>query len=109
MLRRIGGAGAGTSLLADKEFGAVLAVGGDADVDPVLDEEPDVDLESVESEHDDEPVADPDASVVDERWHLAAWRLLVRGSHARWDTPRGRYDEYSNKFSLRKKPSLSNQ
>ena len=27
-------------------------------------------------------------------------RLLVRGSHAHWDTPRGRYDEYSNKFSL---------
>ena len=35
--------------------------------------------------------------------------LLVRGSHARWDTPRGRYDEYNNKFSLRKKLRLSNQ
>ena len=74
MLRRTGGAGAGTSLVAGEEFGTVLAVGSDADVDPELDKEPDVDLEPVNSKRDDEPVADPDASVVDERWHLAAWR-----------------------------------
>ena len=74
MLRWIGGAGAGTSLEADKEFGAVLAVGNDADVDPELDEEHDVDLEPVDSERDDEPVADLDASMVDERRHLASWR-----------------------------------
>ena len=30
-------------------------------------------------------------------------------SHVRWETPRGRYDECSSKFSLRKKPRLSNQ
>ena len=35
--------------------------------------------------------------------------LLLHGSHVRWETPRGRYDEYSNKFFLRKKPRLSNQ
>ena len=60
--------------MVDKEIGAVLAVGSDADIDPELDEEPDVELEPVDSERDDEPVADLDASVVDERQHLAAWR-----------------------------------
>ena len=26
-------------------------------------------------------------------------RLIARDTHARWETPRGRYDEYSSKFS----------
>ena len=73
MSRRTSGADAGTSLAADEEIGDVLAVGSDADVDPELDEEPDVDLEpELDLEHEDEPVADLDASMVDERQHLAA-------------------------------------
>ena len=64
----------GHLLAADEEIGVVLAVGSDADVDPELDEEPDVDFEPVDSERDVEPVADLDASVIDERHHLAAWR-----------------------------------
>ena len=73
MLRRTGGANGGTSLAVHEEIGAVLAVGSDADVDPKLDEEPDVDLEPVDSERDDEPVADLDDSVIDKQRHLAAW------------------------------------
>ena len=64
MLRRAG----------DAEVGAVLAVGSDADIDPELDEELDVDLEPVDSKRDDQPVVDLDASVIDEKQHLAAWR-----------------------------------
>ena len=75
MLRRTGGADFGTSRAADEQFGVVLAVGSDADVDPELDEEPDVDLEpELDSELDEEPVVYLDASMVDERQHLAAWR-----------------------------------
>ena len=74
MLRRTGGADVGTSLAVDEEFGAVLAVGSDADVDLELDKEPAVDLEPVDSKRDDELVTDLDASVVNKRQHLAAWR-----------------------------------
>ena len=42
-------------------------------MDPEFDEESDVDLEpELDSELGDEPVADLDANVVDERQHLAA-------------------------------------
>ena len=33
--------------------------------------------------------------------------MVCRQSHARWDTPRGRYDEWSSKFSLSMKPRLN--
>ena len=74
MLRQTGGADGGTSLAVGEEVGVVPVVGSDADVDLELDEERDVDLEPVDSERDHEPVADLDASVIDERQHLAAWR-----------------------------------
>ena len=71
-MRRTGGADGGTSLAVDEEICAALVVGSDADVDPELDEEPDVDLEPVDSKRDDEPVADPDASAIDEKQRPAA-------------------------------------
>ena len=59
--------------VADEEFGADLAVGSDAGMDPRFDEELVVDLEPEQDpELDDEHVTDLDASVVDERQHLAA-------------------------------------
>ena len=64
----------GHLLAADEEIGVVLAVGSDADVDPELDEEPDIDLEPVDSEREDEPVADPDASAIDDKERPAARR-----------------------------------
>ena len=74
MLRRTSCADRGTSLAIDEEIGDVLAVGSDVDVDPELDEEPDIDIKPVVSERDNEPVADHDTSVVNERQKLAAWR-----------------------------------
>ena len=53
--------------MADEECWTALAVGGEVDVDPELDEEPGVDLEPVDSEREDEPDADPDASAVDDK------------------------------------------
>ena len=60
--------------MADEEIGTVLTVGSDADIDPELDEEPGMDLEPVDSEREDEPVADPDASTIDEKQRPAAGR-----------------------------------
>ena len=34
--------------------------------------------------------------------------VIARDTHARWETPRERYDECNSKFSLSKKPRLSN-
>ena len=60
--------------MAGEERGTVLAVGSEVDVNPELDEEPGVDLEPVDSEHEDAPVADPDASAIDDKQHPAAGR-----------------------------------
>ena len=58
--------------MADEENGTVLAVGSEVDVDPELDEEPRMDLEPVDSKREDEPVADPDASAIDDKQRPAA-------------------------------------
>lgn len=55
MLKQTIGADWGTSLVTDEEISAVLAVGSNADVDPELDEEPDIDLEPVDSELQEHP------------------------------------------------------
>ena len=53
--------------MANEERRTALAVEGEVDVDPELDEEPNVDLESVDSEREDEPNADPDTSAIDDK------------------------------------------
>ena len=72
VLRQAGGAGGGTSFVADEERKTALVVGGEVDVDPELDEEPDVDLEPADSEREDEPDADPDASAINDKQSSAA-------------------------------------
>ena len=70
----MGGADGGTSFVADKERETALAVGGEVDVDPEPDEEPSVDLEPANSEREDEPVAEPDASMIDDKQRPATGR-----------------------------------
>ena len=42
-------------------------------------------------------------------WDPSSWASHTCNTHVRWETPRGRYDECSSKFSLSMKPRLSNQ
>ena len=63
--------------MADEESGTVLAVGSEVDVDPELDEEPGVDLEPVDSEREDEPDADLNASAIDDKQSPAARQRSV--------------------------------
>ena len=58
--------------MADEESGTVPAVGSKVDVDPELDEEPGMDLEPMDSEREDEPDADPNASAIDDKQSPAA-------------------------------------
>ena len=74
MLRRTSGVDGGTSFVAGEERGTVLVVGGEVDVNPLLDEEPSVGFEPVDSEREDEPVTDPHTSVIDDKQCPAAGR-----------------------------------
>ena len=58
--------------MADEERGIASAAEDGVDADSKLDEEPDMDLEPVDSEQEDEPKADPDASVTGDRQGFAA-------------------------------------
>ena len=58
--------------MADEERRTAFTAKGGVDVDLELDEEPHVDLEPVDSEREDEPKADPDASAIDDRQSSAA-------------------------------------
>ena len=71
-LRQTNGADEGTLLVVDEERRVASATEIDDVVDPELDEEPDVDLEPADSEREDEPKADPDASATGDRQGFAA-------------------------------------
>ena len=58
--------------MVDEERRIASVAKDEVDVDPELDEEPDVDLEPVDSEREDEPKADPDASAIDDKQSSAA-------------------------------------
>ena len=60
--------------MADEERRTAFAAEGEVEVDPELHEEPDVDLEPVDSEQEDVLEADPDASAIDDKQNSAAGR-----------------------------------
>ena len=71
-LGQANGVDEGAFLVVDEEC-RVASMAEDDDVaDPVLDEEPNVDLEPVDPEREDEPKVDPDASATGERQGFAA-------------------------------------
>ena len=61
--RQTNGADEGSLLVVDEERRVASATEVDDVADPELDEEPDVDLEPVDSERKEEPRADSDASM----------------------------------------------
>ena len=71
-LRQTSGADEGAFLVVHEEHRVASTAEGDDVADPELDEESDVDLEPVDSEREDEPKADPDASATGDRRGFAA-------------------------------------
>ena len=71
-MRQTGSTDEGAFLVVDEERRVAFAAEVDDVVDPVLDEEPDVDLEPVDPEREDEPKPDPDASASGDRQGFAA-------------------------------------
>ena len=69
---QVNGADEGAFLVVDEERRVAPATEVDDVADPELDEEPDVDLEPVDSKGEDEPKADPDASTTGDRQGFAA-------------------------------------
>ena len=69
------------ALAADKELGTDLVVGKDPGVDPKFDLETDVDPErELNPLLDDEPDVDIDASILNGGWHSEAWGRRVSTS-----------------------------
>ena len=66
--------GEGSLLVVDEEHGVASAAEVDDVADPELDEELDVDLESADSDREEEPRADPVASASGVGWGFTAER-----------------------------------
>ena len=71
-LGQANGVDEGAFLVVDEERRVASATEVDNVADPELDEEPNVDLEPADSEREDEPKADPDASATGDRQGFAA-------------------------------------
>ena len=70
--RQTNGADEGSLLVVDGERRVASATEVDDVADPELDEEPDMDLEPADSEREEEPKANPDASATSDRQGFAA-------------------------------------
>ena len=71
-MRQTSGADEGAFLVVNEERRVASTAEGDDVAGPELDEEPDVDLEPIDPEREDEPKADPGASVTGDRLGFAA-------------------------------------